>query len=84
MLKFDDVNGNKHGILGDDADWVDFEMILSTDPDQIANKATNRDGKCIVALQNHLSTFIIYFNIFSFFSAIFIHYRDIVTNFYTS
>lgn len=36
MLKFDDINGNKHGILGDDADWVDFEMILSTDPDQIA------------------------------------------------
>ena len=36
MLKYDDVNGNKHGILGDDADWVDFEMILSTDPDQIA------------------------------------------------
>ena len=36
MLKFDDLEGNKHGILGDDADWVDFEMILSTDPDQIA------------------------------------------------
>ena len=26
----------KNGILGDDADWVDYEMIMSTDPDQIA------------------------------------------------
>ena len=36
MAKFDDVEGNKHGILGDDADWVDFEIIISTDLDQIA------------------------------------------------
>ena len=36
MPKFDDPEGNKHGILGDDADWVDFEVIISTDPDQIA------------------------------------------------
>ncbi len=36
MLKYDDPNGNQHGILGDDADWVDFEVIISTDLDQIA------------------------------------------------
>ena len=36
MPKYDDVDGNKHGILGDDADWVDFEVIMSTDMDQIA------------------------------------------------
>ena len=36
MPKYDDVDGNKHGILGDDADWVDFEVIMSTDLDQIA------------------------------------------------
>ena len=36
MPKYDDVEGNKHGILGDDADWVDFEVIISTDLDQIA------------------------------------------------
>ncbi len=36
MLKFDDINGNKDGILGNDADWVNFEMIISTDLDQIA------------------------------------------------
>lgn len=36
MAKYDDVEGNKHSILGDDADWVDFEIIISTDLDQIA------------------------------------------------
>ena len=36
MPKYDDVEGNKHGILGDNADWVDFEVIMSTDLDQIA------------------------------------------------
>ena len=36
MAKYDDEEGNKHGILGDDADWVDFEVIMSTDLDQIA------------------------------------------------
>ena len=36
MLAYDDPEGLKNGILGDDADWVDYEMIVSTDPDQIA------------------------------------------------
>ena len=36
MLKYNDIEGNKHGILGDDADWVDFEVVMSTDIDQIA------------------------------------------------
>ena len=36
MRKFDDPEGNQHGILSDDADWVDFEVIMSTDLDQIA------------------------------------------------
>ena len=36
MRKFDDPEGNQHGILGDDADWVDFEVVMSTDSDQIA------------------------------------------------
>jgi ABC-2 type transport system permease protein len=36
MPKYDDEEGNKHGILGDDADWVDFEVIMSTDMDQVA------------------------------------------------
>ena len=36
MPKYDDPRGNKDGILSDDADWVDFEVIMSTDIDQIA------------------------------------------------
>ena len=36
MPAYDDPEGLKNGILGDDADWVDYEMIVSTDPDQIA------------------------------------------------
>ena len=36
MLKYNDLEGNKHSILGDDADWVDFEVVMSTDINQIA------------------------------------------------
>ncbi len=36
MPAYDDLEGLKNGILGDDADWVDYEMIMSTDLDQIA------------------------------------------------
>ncbi len=36
MPSYNDSEGLKNGILGDDADWVDYEMIMSTDPDQIA------------------------------------------------
>ena len=36
MPKYDNIEGNQHGILGDDADWVNFEVIMSTDLDQIA------------------------------------------------
>ncbi len=36
MLKYDDPQGNQHGIFGDNADWVDFEVVMSTDLDQIA------------------------------------------------
>ena len=36
MPAYNDPEGLKNGILGDDADWVDYEMIVSTDPDQIA------------------------------------------------
>ena len=36
MPSYNDPEGLKNGILGDDADWVDYEMIMSTDPDQIA------------------------------------------------
>ena len=36
MPAYDDPEGLKNGILGDDADWVDYEMVVSTDPDQIA------------------------------------------------
>ena len=36
MKAYNDKNGLKNGILGDDADWVDYEMVMSTDIDQIA------------------------------------------------
>ncbi|MDG2265677.1 MAG: hypothetical protein P8L91_01715, partial [Candidatus Marinimicrobia bacterium] len=36
MKPFNDIEGLKNGILGDDADWVNYEMIMSTDVDQIA------------------------------------------------
>ena len=36
LPNFDDVEGNKNGLLGDNADWVDFEVVMSTDVDQIA------------------------------------------------
>ena len=36
MPAYNDPEGLKNGILGDDADWVDYEMTISTDPDQIA------------------------------------------------
>ena len=36
MPKYDDIEGNKNSMLGDDADWVNFEMLMSTDLDQIA------------------------------------------------
>ena len=36
MPAYDDSEGLKNSILGDDADWVDYEMIMSTDLDQIA------------------------------------------------
>ena len=36
MLRYDDPEGNQHGIFGDNADWVDFEVVMSTDLDQIA------------------------------------------------
>ena len=36
MPAYDDPEGLKNSILGDDADWVDYEMIMSTDLDQIA------------------------------------------------
>ena len=36
MKAYNDKNGLKNGILGDDADWVNYEMVMSTDIDQIA------------------------------------------------
>ncbi len=36
LPKFDDVQGNKYGLIGRDADWVDFEAIVSTEKGQIA------------------------------------------------
>ena len=36
MRPYNDAEGLQYGILGDDADWVDYEMIVSTDVDQIA------------------------------------------------
>ena len=36
MPVYNDPEGLKNGILGDDADWVNYEMIMSTDADQIA------------------------------------------------
>ena len=36
MKVYNDKNGLKNGILGDDADWVTYEMVMSTDIDQIA------------------------------------------------
>ena len=36
MKPFNDPDGLKNGILGDDADWVNYEMIMSTDIEQIA------------------------------------------------
>ena len=36
MPNYNDAEGLKNGILGDDADWVDYEMIVSTEEDQIA------------------------------------------------
>ena len=32
----DDIKGNQNALLGDDADWVNFEAVMSTDLDQIA------------------------------------------------
>ena len=32
----DDIKGNQNALLGDDADWVNFEAVMSTDIDQIA------------------------------------------------
>jgi len=36
MKPYNDIEGLKNGILGDDADWVNYEMIMSTDIEQIA------------------------------------------------
>ena len=36
MLKHNDINGKNHNILGDNADWVTFEIIIGTEKDQIA------------------------------------------------
>ena len=33
---YDDAEGNKYGLIGKDADWVDFEVLMSTELDQIA------------------------------------------------
>ena len=33
---YNDIEGNKNGLLGDNADWVNFETVMSTDLDQIA------------------------------------------------
>ena len=36
MPKIDDEAARQNYVFGDDADWIDFETIISTDPDQIA------------------------------------------------
>jgi ABC-2 type transport system permease protein len=36
MAKIDDESARQHYVFGDDADWITFETIVSTDPDQIA------------------------------------------------
>ena len=36
LPKYDDIKGNQSALLGDDADWVNFEAVMSTDLDQIA------------------------------------------------
>ena len=36
LPNYDDEEGNQNGLLGSDADWVDFEVLMSTDEDQIA------------------------------------------------
>ena len=36
LPKHDDLKGNQNALLGDDADWVNFEAVMSTDLDQIA------------------------------------------------
>ena len=47
MLKYNDIDGKKHNIIGDNADWVTFEIIIGTEKDQIAMAPGSLQSKWI-------------------------------------